>query len=86
MDRQPKTPTSLAIPLWIIAVALLLIAGAVAFQGYVELRRQKAALDETTRAETLRASVAKLPRIQITNRPVAKPVVLAPRLISAPSR
>ena len=40
MPEQPKTPSALAIPLWVIAVALLLIAGAVAFQGYLEITRR----------------------------------------------
>ena len=93
VDKQPKTPTALAIPLWVIAIALLLIAGAVAFQGYVELQRQKvaaaaaaAALEEATRVQTSRGSASKLPRIQFTNASVAKPVVIMPRVISTPSR
>ena len=44
MPEQPKTPSALAIPLWVIAVALLLIAGAVAFQGYLEITRRNAGI------------------------------------------
>ena len=90
MDRQPKTPATLAIPLWIIAVALLLIAGAVAFQGYLEVSRQNkvaavAPLAEATSAGTPRHSASKPPKFVFTNALAAKPAALGSRVVSVPS-
>ena len=90
MPEPPKTPPALAIPLWVIAVALLLIAGAIAFQGYVEITRRDANPSATAPTEVPSAGIrrpngVKSPRLVFTNSHAARPTPPTPPAGSLPT-